>query len=849
MEKIQNLFSGIHYRQLLPYVVAILIFMVLTLVYVSPVLEGKRLRQPDIVNFEGMAKEIRDFRDDTGEEPLWTNSMFGGMPAFQISVVYSNNIANFLHDVMTLWLPRPADMIFLYFVGFFIFLLMLKINPWIALAGAVGFAFSSYHFIIVEVGHNSKAVAIAYMAPVLGSIIHAFRGNYLSGGILFSIFMGLQLFANHYQMTYYLAIIVFIYGIFILAKHLEDKRLKQFMKAFGALIAGLIIAIGINFGNFWSTSAYASETMRGGSELTLGEAEHTSGLSKEYITNWSYGISETFTLLIPNAKGGATGAIGENEQALENVDPGFRSIIANENQYWGDQPFTSGPVYVGVVVLFFFFMALFYVKGPLKWGLLIAIILSILLSWGKNFMPLTSFFIDYVPGYDKFRAVSMTLVIAELCIPALAFLGLNHLYKNPEKISIKNKAFLTAIGLTGGLSLLFYLFPDTFFSFTSQREAEAYAGMAAGEPQMAGQINQFLQNLENARMAIFRADAIRSFFFAVAAGAVLLLFAGKKIKPALFIGLVVALIVLDMWPINRRYLNNDHFLQRRRAEVPFNATQADNYIMQDPDHPLFRVLDLTESTFNSSRASYFHHSIGGYHGAKLQRYQEIIDFYLSPGIDKIVATFQESTSLQQITDKLAELPVFNMLNTRYIIYHPDADAIRNPHAMGNVWLVSDYRVVENADEEILALEDFDPTQTAIIDQRFASHLEGKSFNVTEGSEIELIHYQPNKLRYRYQSNEEVLAVFSEIYYPDGWEITINGEPASHFRANYILRAMVLPPGENEIVFEFKPRTYYAGQNIALTFSILMVLTVGGYFFWRVKNINRQDTKEENTEKP
>lgn len=808
-------------KQWLPYLAAVVLFAVMTLAYVSPVLTGKRLVQSDITKWQGMSKEIVDFREATGEEALWTNAMFGGMPAFQISVVYSNNISNFFHRVMTLWLPRPADMVFLYFIGFFIFLLLLRVNPWMALAGAIGFAFSSYHFIILEAGHNSKAVAIAYMAPVVGAIVYTFRGKLLMGGILFALFMGLQLFANHFQITYYLGIIIVIYGLFELARHVQEKKLLHFFKTVAVLLGGLVLAVGLNIGNFWSTYSYTSETMRGGSELTIGEEQTTSGLSKEYITNWSYGRAETFSLLIPNAKGGGSGMLGNNPRAMSQVSPGLESIIGNENHYWGDQPVTSGPVYVGVVVLFFFFLALFYVNGPLKWALLIATILSVMLAWGKNFMPLTDFFIDYVPGYNKFRAVSMTLVMAEFCIPALAFLGLNKLFQKPEMVSIKSNAFLTALGLTAGLSLIFYVAPGSFFSFLSRMEASAFRGLS-DDPMLAGQINMFIAELEKVRMAIFKADALRSFLFALGAAGILWLYASKKLSPAAFAVLLILLITVDMWPINRRYLNDDDFVPRRRAEVPFPLRQADVNILEDAD-PNYRVLDMTESTFNSSRTSYYHHSIGGYHGAKLQRYQDLIDFHISKNMMDVSTVLRASGDPDTLAATFAQMPVLNMLNTKYLIYHPENSPILNESALGNAWFVQDYHLVDNADEEIMALNDFDPLTTAIIDSRFSEHIQGKRFAVDPEASITLEQAQPNLLRYSYQASSEALLIFSEIFYPEGWKVSINGKPAEMFRANYILRAMVVPDGTYEIVFSFEPRSFYTGEKISLAFSIILVL--------------------------
>lgn len=814
------------WNKLLPYIGSVLIFLILSIAYVHPVLQGKRLMQSDIVKFEGMAKEIKDFRSETGEEALWTNSMFGGMPAFQISVYYANNISNFFHKVFTLGLPRPADMIFLYFAGFFVFLLVLKVNVWIAFLGALGFALSSYHFIIIVAGHNSKALAIAYMAPVLASIIHTFRGNYYSGGILFALFLALQLFSNHLQITYYLLIIVIFYGIFEFIQQIRQGNFPQFLKAAGVLVIAAIIAVGVNIGNFWSTWEYTSETMRGGSELTTGEEPNASGLSKEYITNWSYGVSETFSLLIPNVKGGATGSISENSHAMNAVEPAARGNVGQANQYWGDQPFTSGPLYAGAVVLFFFFLSLFFIKGPLKWGLLTATILAIMLSWGKNFMPLTDFFIDYIPGYNKFRAVSMTLVVAELVIPALAFLGLHQLYKGNVKINLKHPAFITALSLTAGLALLFYMGPRLFFSFFSQEENTMFKDWMMQEQGQAEMIRQIQYNLENARVAIFRADAIRSALFALAAGAVVLLFAGNKIKKPLFIALIAGLIVLDMWPVNRRYFDDSNFVSKRQVENPYQPTKADMQILQDTDTP-YRVYNVTVSSFNDASTSWFHHSVGGYHGAKLQRYQELIDNHISEG----------------------NMEVLNMLNTRYLIV-PDQNrqpAVSfNEDALGNAWFVSEIQWVENADEEIEELWEIDPARTALVDRRFEEKVTIDPSAAGSPDRIELVHYQPNELRYEAVTSAPRVALFSEIYYPKGWKVFINGEEAEYFRANYILRGIVVPEGENVIEFRFEPRSYYTGETIALIFSALLVLSMIGYIVLQWKKSKETDKEQEKT---
>ncbi|HSV75497.1 MAG TPA: hypothetical protein VLH37_00550 [Bacteroidales bacterium] len=815
---------NIDFKALLPYLVAIGLFLIMSVIYVHPILGGKQLLQPDIVKFQGMAKEISDFREVTGQEALWTNSMFGGMPAFQISVIWKYNIANFFHNVMTLWLPRPADMIFLYFAGFFLFLILLKVNPWVALIGALAFAFSSYHFIIIQAGHNSKAVAIAYMAPVLASVIYTFRGKLLAGGILFAIFMGLQVFSNHYQITYYLGIMVFFYGIFELYRHIKEKQLARFFKGIAVLFGGLIIALGINIGSLWSTFTFAEESMRGGSEITIGDREPTEGLSMDYITQWSYGLGETFSLLIPNVKGGATGALGNNPVAMEEVEPAFRAFVSQQNHYWGEQPFTSGPVYVGAIVLFLFFLGVFYVKGPLKWGLLLSTILAIMLSWGYNFPSFTAFFIEYIPLYDSFRAVTMILVIAELAIPTIAVLFLHQMVLNPGLLKWNSREFLAALALTAGLALVFYLMPKTFFSFTSQPEADFFAGQIAQNPQAEAQIRDFLTNLENARIAIFQADAIRSFLFIVAAAGAVLLFATKKIKVFAFLLILGALITFDMWPVNKRYLNEGHFQPRRNVVTPFRPTEANLQILQDRDLH-FRVFNTAVNTFNESSTSWFHRSIGGYHGAKLQRFQDIIDFHL--------------------TGEQINMNVLNMLNTKYFIVpgeNQQPQARLNPDAMGNAWFVADLRMVENADEEIMALNDFNPDSTAIVDRRFSTYVEGFTLESDTLATIQLMEYAPNRLRYQYQTATQQIAVFSEIFYPHDWKVTLNGEPAENFRVNHILRAMVIPAGSGEIIFEFRPASYFTGSRIAWFFSALILVLSAAYLWFHYK---KHRNKSEN----
>ncbi|MCF8333448.1 MAG: YfhO family protein [Bacteroidales bacterium] len=807
--------KNIDIKQFFPHITALVIFLLIALIYMNPVLSGKKVQQGDIANYKGMSKEIRDFRNETGEEPLWTNSMFGGMPAYQISIKYPSNWIDDVDEIFRLGLPRPADYLWLNMVGFFILLLAMGVNPWLSIVGAIAYAFSSYFFIIIEAGHNSKAHAMTYMAPVLAGVILTYRGKYILGGILTMLFVALEVSCNHFQITYYLVIILIILGIGELVFHLKEKQTRHFLKATGILLVAGLIAIGPSITNILLTQEYSKHTIRGESELSTNKDNRTSGLDKDYATRWSYGKEETFTLLIPNTKGGASGRIGQDPDNLKDVDnQRLKQIIGQQNHYWGNQPFTSGPVYVGAIIVFLFILGLFIVKGRLKWILLAATILSIMLSWGDNLMWFTNFWLENVPLYNKFRTVSMTLVIAELCIPVLAFMALYKIYRKPSIIREKQREFLIALGLTAGISLILYLLPQTFFNFISEQEVNMFNQQKNSQPQYANQINLILEELKSVRVDIFKADAIRSFFFIILGAGLIFLYSLKKLKTKyLILGLGI-LITIDMWGVNKRYLNNDDFVSKRVVNNPFQPTRADKQIMKDDD-PNFRVFNTTVSTFNDASTSYFHKSIGGYHGAKLRRYQELIDYHISKQNQNVL----------------------NMLNTKYFIVKENDGkpvARRNPGAMGNAWFVENYEIVANADEEINALNDFNPEKTAFVDKRFEERLSGKSFEKDTTASIELTHYEPNHLVYQSKTNKEQLAVFSEIYYPNGWQVYIDGEPADHFRVNYVLRAMVVPEGEHKIEFKFQPATYYTGENIALVSSILVLLLLAGGLYYEIR---------------
>ncbi len=815
---------NIDIKKLLPYLAAVVIFVVISLAYLNPLLEGKKLRQDDITRHKGMSKEITDFREKTGEEALWTNSMFGGMPAYQISVDYKANLIKYIDKVFRLGLPHPAGLVFLYMLGFFILMISLRVNPWLGVAGAIAFGLSSYFFIILGAGHNSKAHAIGYMAPVVAGFIMTYRGKYIQGGILTMLFLALEIQAGHPQITYYLFLLLLVFGFSELVYSIKEKTIPAFTRSTLIVVVAAFLAVLTNITSLWATYEYGKYTIRGKTELTTEKENRTSGLDKDYATQWSYGKGETWSLMIPNAKGGASGALAQNETAMDKIDPAMRNAVAQNrvSQYWGDQPFTSGPVYAGAFIVFLFMYGLFIVKGRMKWWLLAGTLLSIMLAWGKNLMPMTGFFLDYFPGYNKFRAVSMTLVIAELTIPLLGLLAMNRILKEPgifkQKINIFNfkvNPFYLSLGLTAGLSLLFALLPDWFFGFLSDYENQMIARQNTANPESASQIAEFFGNVEIARMAIFKADALRSFIIILIGGAILWGFGLGKIKKGLTLGLLIVLVLIDMWGVDKRYLNDGNFVGKSKVDKPYTMSAADKLILKDKD-PNYRVLNLTVDPFADASTSYFHKSIGGYHGAKLRRYQELYD--------------------HQIKGKFNR-DVLNMLNTKYFIQADESRkpvVVPNPQALGNAWFVEDVEMVENADEELDALSDFNPEKTAIVDERFKDELSGFSPVRDSSAQIKLIDYKPNDLQYQVNSQKDQLAVFSEIYYPKGWNAYVDGKPAPHFRVDFVLRAMVIPAGKHLVEFKFEPKVYSIGAKVSFGSSLLVILLLVGFVVYETK---------------
>lgn len=806
---------------------AVVAFAVITLVYFSPVLEGKRVKQHDIEMHLGMSQEINQYREATGEQTLWTNAPFGGMPAWNISVQPKGNLTNPIYKALRIGMPQSLGSLFISMLGFFILLLVLDCGIWISFVGAIAYGLTSYLFIVIGAGHNAKAMAMAYMAPVIAGVLLSYKGKYLWGGILTAFAMAFEIRTGHLQITYYLALIIAIIVIAELIQDIKDKKLGHFCKASVGLAVAAILGILTCSTTLYGSYEFGKETTRGKPVLTRNESNQTKGLDRDYITQWSYGKGETWSLLIPNAKGGASALIGSQNPALEKVtDNRFKQSIAQSNAYWGDQPGTSGPVYVGAIVVFLFVLGALTVKGKLKWALLIATLLSILLSWGKNFMGFTNFFLDYVPGYDKFRAVSMTLVIAEVTMPLLGFLGLAEIAKSPESFKQNLKKFYIALGITAGFCLLFYMAPKLFFSFLSQGEAEQFGQLAKGTD---GAIYQaFASQLESVRVAIFRKDAMRSLLFIILAAVPIFLYGKGKLKATPAFAILAALVLIDMVPVDKRYLNNDDFISKRQAQQPYTASTADKFILNDNTLD-FRVADLTKDMFNDASACYFHKSLGGYCGAKLRRYQDVITQYLNPEIRQFSTIFQNLNTGSDFTQQMERQKVINMLNTKYIIYDANSQPLQNPCAFGNAWIARDIRWVDTPNDEIDAIGTTDVRNTAILNKEFEQQIGKYALTDSILPNITLEAYQPNKLTYKFSgvptgaTTADYLVVFSEIWTKRGWKMYLDGQEHPLLRANYLLRCALIPSGEHEIVMEYAPKAYKMGNTVAFASSLIMIL--------------------------
>lgn len=807
-------------KKFLPYLLAIASFLIITWIYFAPLFQGKELRQLDINNWKGMSQEIIEHRDKTGEMPLWTNSMFGGMPAYQISAIYGANLVQYINKVF-MFFPSPANLFFLYLLGFYFLLVVTGVDKRVAVMGAFAFAFSSYFIIILEAGHNSKAHAIGFMAPVVAGVLLAYRGRWMLGSAIAGLALALQLYANHLQITYYLMLIVIFLAVAEMISAIREKRFPYFLKASLILLGMAGLALASNITNILTTQEYAKYSTRGPSELTDNAENKTSGLDRDYITDWSYGIGESWTFIVPDFKGGASEVISKNNKdALKELDENFRQNISSFSAYFGDQPFTSGPVYLGVIVVLLFLIGVFTVPGPVKWGLVSVTILAIFLSWGKNFMSFTNFFLDYLPGYNKFRAVSMTLVIAEFTVPLLATLAIDKMLKDGDFFRQFKKPLTYVIACMTGILLLMALKPDIFTSFYTPAEYDQVVASTKGQNISQDIINSFFENVSNARKHIMLSDVMRSLFFCILASALILSFLKFRYSKDIFIYSLIAFLLLDLAIVGKRYLHDENFIRKSTNEIPWPMTQADQLVLRDTSES-YRVLNLSVNTFNDASTSYYHQSIGGYHGAKLKRYKELIDFYLLPEVSKLRDGLQKPDST--FNDVMYGQKAMNMLNTRYFIYNPEAAPLKNQGALGNAWFVKEYSLVKDADAEIRALDNFNPATTAIVDQRFKDQLNGFSYTEDSAATIVLTKYEPDHLTYSSKASSEQLAVFSEIHYDKGWNAYIDGTLLPYFRTNYVLRGMRIPAGQHTIEWKFEPQIVKTGERIALAGSSLLLI--------------------------
>ena len=833
---------------------AIVVFVIVTIMYFKPMyFEDKVLQQGDILRHKAMSKEIMDYREKYHKEPLWTNSMFGGMPAYQISTEYSGNWLSFLDRLFKGFLIHPSGYLFLYGFGFFILLIVLRVPYLLAISGALAYALSSYFLIIIEAGHNSKANAIGYMPLVIASLILLFKNNQWIGFLLSTLFWALEINANHLQITYYLVFLVFIFWAYWLYEAFLSKHLKPFIQRSVLLGVSIFLAALPNMGNLLTTYEYGKYTTRGKSELTIGPdlkpntSIKTTGLDKDYATQWSYGISESFSFLIPDFKGGASQSIANADpDALKKIPSEMREVIGSQSAYFGPQPFTSGPVYLGAIVVFLMIIGFFVVPKEWKIPLLIVSVLSLLLAWGKNFMLLTDIFMDYVPGYNKFRAVSMILVLLEFAAPLMAVLSLHYLSQNWNKSIIIGKKQITVEKLVvwnfvivGGFCLFNYLMPGLFNSFKAPDEEaillSEYTKAGYPKEEVSKFIQQMMPHLEEARKNIVKSDAIRSFIFITLMFVFLWAYMKKKMNASLLFLAFGTFTAIDLYTVDRRYFGKNSFVPKYSIQQLFVPSPADELILKDTTK-YYRVLNLATNTFNDSNTSYFHKSVGGYHGAKLKKYQELIDFHLSREIQRFYQTLNQIGGNDSLieTQVLPSLQVINMLNTKYILLPIKSGTIPMPNAAanGNAWFVKDIITVANADSEIVKLYSINTKTQAVIQQK--NKLPEIKNSYSGVGKIYLTEYAPNELKYTSICDEEQFAVFSDIYYPKGWNAYIDGKLQPHTCVNYVLRGMIIPKGTHRIEFKFEPESYKIGNTIAYAGSIIVyaILIVSIWMLWK-----------------
>ncbi|TKC13043.1 hypothetical protein FA048_05340 [Pedobacter polaris] len=814
--------NGIH-------VAIVAAFLVICFVYFSPVLQGKAPAQSDVIQSKAMQKEIMEYKDKDGKGPLWTNQMFGGMPAYQIWVQYAYNGATYGIALITRVLPNPVGTVLLLLIGSYFLFIVLKINPWLAAAGAIAFSFTTYNFVLIATGHSNKALAIGFFAPIIASIILTLRGKYWLGASLTALFLALEVRANHVQMTYYLFICILIFiGIEIYQAY-KAKALPALGKAIGFLSAAVLLAVMVNASLLWTTTEYAAETNRGKSNLTNAAGKQES-MSKDYAYNWSQGVGESFTFLIPNLYGGATSidelvkpesnmykavaevTAGDPQQTIGVIQQLASSPQLNMQQYWGEKPGTSGGYYFGAIVCFLFVFGLFIVRSRLKWWILATTVLFMLLSYGKNFPFVSDLFFNYFPLYNKFRAVESILAVVGLMVPLLAFLAVKEAQEGSIDQKVLIKKLTWSAGITGGFALLVAVVPTLFFSFKTANHLEIVQALTQNTGNNAGVAQKIIDGLIKDRISIAREDAFRSFLFIVIGFAIVWAFITKKLNMQLAFGLLALAVLIDMWQVDRRYLNNKNFESKSTLANYFQPRDVDTFIMADKD-PNFRVYDQSVNTFSDASTSSFHKTIGGYHAAKLKRYDELISNQFSKSVNQ---------------------DVLDMLNAKYFITQDPQNGSfkmsRNATALGNAWIVQGVQFVKNSDEEMKAINSFDPKQEAIVDEQYKKLIDTTRLGADPTAFIKMEKYHPDHIEYSYSAPRDVIAVFSEIYYDKGWNMYIDGKQKPYFRADYVLRAAQLEAGNHTVEFKFEPTSYYTGEKISLAGSILLVLFLGFGFY-------------------
>lgn len=798
-------------NKFLPFAIAIIVFAIASVLYFNPVLSGKQIKQSDITQFIGMSKDVKEYRAEKGEEPYWLDNAFSGMPAYQVSAYYPNDFVRYIDRVIR-FLPRPADYLFLYFLSFFVLLTALKVDWKLAILGSLSFGFSTYLIIIFGAGHNAKAHAIGYMPMVIAGVIYIFRKRYLLGFVLTALAMALEIYSNHPQMTYYLGFCLLILAIVEFIEAFKTRTLPVFLKQSLVLVAAMLIGIGANSTRLLAMKEYADYSTRGKSELTITPEgtpkEKSTGLDKNYITEYSYGIAETFNLMIPRFMGGGTvEELGENSNFYQILEQNAGRSVAKDYSsqvltYWGKQPIVEAPAYIGAIVFFLFFLGVFLVKGRLKYWLVAATIFSIVLSWGKNFSIITDFFIDYIPLYNKFRAVSSIQVVAELCVPLLGILALKEFFSSETTSEEKENAVKKAFYIVGGISLLFLLFGSSLFAFEGLRDAQ-YIGI---EKQLPGIIDALISD----RKSMLFNDSLRSLLLVLAVAGMLWFYLKGKLKQVPVLIVLGGLIIFDLVSIDTNYVNKEDFTSARRVQKPFTATKADIEILKDKGY--YRVANFSVSPMQDGSTSYFHNSIGGYHAAKMKRYQELFDYQIAKN----------------------NMEVLNMLNTKYFIIS-DEQFQENPEANGNAWFVTSLKEVDSANEEIIALDSLRTKTEAVINSKeFKVGVD--AFEKDSTATISLKKKDLTELVYESNTSSNQFAVFSEIYYKDGWKAYIDGESVPYYRVNYILRGLNVPVGKHTITFKYEPTVIKTGSLLSMfCYALLLIVPIGWFMIKRRKN--------------